>query len=264
LRKPFFSAVQVLNHVKFITLNIQLCANEMIRSILIVFVLMLFIVPSIDASLYGESVDFDDLHDQRTFSLSPDYDPDQSQGGLSGYWPYSFVISWDITYDTTVLKWHYEYNLSVSDKAISHFILEVSDTAQDNDIENVFINGSTASVEGPNTWTKAGNQTMPNPFYGIKFDDGGESASYSFDTTLNPVWGNYYAKGGNDHGNLVNAYNNALEDSNFNSDNNLDFIVRPNGGNTPPVAPEPFSSTLFIVGGATLGFRRFRKKIKSI
>ena len=30
------------------------------------------------------------------------------------------------------------------------------------------------------------------------------------------------------------------------------------------IVPEPVSSTLFIVGGATLGFRRFRKKIKSI
>jgi hypothetical protein len=27
-----------------------------------------------------------------------------------------------------------------------------------------------------------------------------------------------------------------------------------------PIVPEPVSSTLFIVGGATLGFRRFRKK----
>jgi hypothetical protein len=29
------------------------------------------------------------------------------------------------------------------------------------------------------------------------------------------------------------------------------------------VVPEPISSTLFIVGGATLGFRRFRKKLKA-
>jgi hypothetical protein len=28
------------------------------------------------------------------------------------------------------------------------------------------------------------------------------------------------------------------------------------------VVPEPIGSTLFIVGGATLGFRRFRKKFR--
>ena len=234
----------------------------MIRSILIILALTLCVVPSIHASLYGESVQFNDLHDQRTFSLAPDYDPDQSKGGLSGYWPYSFIISWDITYDLNSSIWNYEYDLSVANKDISHFILELSDTAQNNDITNIVINGSTASVEGPKTWTKAGNQIIPNPFYGIKFDDGGESVSYSFESSLDPVWGNFYAKGGTDEGNLVNAYNNALEDSNFNSDDRLDFIVRPNGGSSPPVVPEPISSTLFIVGGATLGFRRFRKKFK--
>ncbi len=31
----------------------------------------------------------------------------------------------------------------------------------------------------------------------------------------------------------------------------------------PPVAPEPISSTLFIVGGVTLGLSRFRKKFKN-
>ena len=29
------------------------------------------------------------------------------------------------------------------------------------------------------------------------------------------------------------------------------------------VAPEPISSTLFLIGAATLGFRRFRKKFKT-
>ncbi len=32
---------------------------------------------------------------------------------------------------------------------------------------------------------------------------------------------------------------------------------------TPSVVPEPISSTLFVIGGATLGFRRFRKKRKT-
>lgn len=31
---------------------------------------------------------------------------------------------------------------------------------------------------------------------------------------------------------------------------------------SPVIVPEPISSTLFLVGGATLGFRRFRKKFK--
>ena len=33
-------------------------------------------------------------------------------------------------------------------------------------------------------------------------------------------------------------------------------------GSVNVVVPEPISSTLFIIGGATLGFRRFRKKFK--
>ena len=145
---------------------------------------------------------------------------------------------------------------------ISHYILELTDTVQYNDITNVFINGNPAAVEGPQSWTKAGNQIIPNPFYGIKFDQGGSSASYSFDTARDPVWGNFYAKGGEDDGNQINAYNNALKINNFDSDNKLDFVVRPNGGSSPPIVPEPISSTLFIIGGATLGFREWKKKSK--
>ncbi len=270
------------------------------KLILILFVLILCIVTSTHAGLYGESVQFEDLHDQRTFSHSPDYDPDQSEGGLSGNWPYSFNISWDISYDFTSMLWHYEYNLSVSKKDISHFILELSDTAQYADISNVRINGKHASIEGPKTWKKAGNQQLSQSFYGMKFDDGGSSVIYSFDTALDPVWGNFYVKGGNDrfdndsdsgdsddsdsdsddrdghwrerhekeeHGKRekieLYAYNNALGFHEFNSEDKLDFIVRPNGGSNPPVVPEPISSALFITGGATIGLRRFLKKRKA-
>ena len=40
------------------------------------------------------------------------------------------------------------------------------------------------------------------------------------------------------------------------------IAVRPGRAVATTVVPEPISSTLFIVGGATLGFRRFRKKFK--
>lgn len=232
------------------------------KSVLVAIILSILLVSSTQASIYGVGVEFNDLQDQRTFSLSPDYNPDQSSGGLSGYWPYSFSISWDISYDLDALLWHYEYNLLVSTKDVSHFILEVTDSAQHDDITNIFISGNPATIESPQTWTKAGNQTLPNSFYGIKFDEGGSSVSYSFDSTLDPVWGNFYAKGGIDKGNLINAYNNALYMNNFDSNDKLDFIVRPNGGHSPPVVPEPASALLFLSGAPVFIYRRYVKKIK--
>ena len=54
--------------------------------------------------------------------------------------------------------------------------------------------------------------------------------------------------------NLVGTFNNVPSGSNdFQGQFTLDVAV----------APEPVSSTLFIVGGATLGFRRLRKKISN-
>lgn len=237
-----------------------------LKLLTVLLILALCFVQSAKASLYEKSVSFADWQDQRTFSDQPLYDPGQSQGGLSDHWP-EFSISWDISYDLNSMLWHYEYNLSAAKKDISHFILEVSDDAQQNDFMNIGINGYSADVDGPQTWTKAGNQILPNSLYGIKFDEGGSSVVYSFDSIRSPVWGNFYAKGGvdkikGDKGSKqqIMAYNNAFVMNYFDSNNEIDFIVRPNGPYPPPIVPEPVSSTLFIIGGAALGFRRFRKK----
>ncbi|RJQ56871.1 MAG: hypothetical protein C4526_00520, partial [Nitrospiraceae bacterium] len=97
-------------------------------------------------SLWQTSVDIQDLSDQRTFE-HPYYSPPASEGGLSGYWPYSFTIGWNIAYDLETSLWAYEYTLSADRKDISHFILEVSGSAGAESFYDVKINGSPADFE---------------------------------------------------------------------------------------------------------------------
>jgi hypothetical protein len=209
-----------------------------------------------------------DLKDQRTFS-SPYYNPSSSEGGLSGYWPYSFSIEWDVTQDLNTKLWTYEYTLSAARKDISHFILEITDSATADDFTDFSINGNHSSyqdnIEAPRRW----GQHPSNPgypvatdIYGMKFNTGGSAVTYSFTTANDPVWGNFYAKSGKDKGQWIYAYNNALAIEGFNSNNKLDFILRPDGGGNPPVAPEPVSYLLFFVGGAALAGRTYLKRKK--
>ena len=226
---------------------------------------------SAGSSLYKQSIGFNDLSDQRTFTFGTEnYAPSSSQGGLSGYWAASstFTINWDITCDPGTSLWSYAYNLSSSEKAISHFILELTDSASASDIIDPRVNGQSVSFDGPTAWSGGNsNPSMPADIYGIKFDCGGNSVTYSFETLRDPVWGNFYAKDGNDtadpHNPLdVYAFNNALGITGFASDKKIDFIARPNGGGCPPVVPEPISAILFVSGGITMTALRLKKSRK--
>jgi len=202
------------------------------------------------ASIYGQSVDSNDLDDNRSFS-SYDYSPPSSEGGMSGNYP-GFSISWNVYQDTNTDLWTYEYTLT-GDKEISHFILEITKPFSST------ISGD--PYEGPQIWSPSdpgnSNPGLPADIYGIKFDFGGSPVTYTIETPLDPVWGNFYAKDGKDSGADVFAYNNALAASGFDSDNKLDFIVRPNG-----VAPEPAASALFLIGGSAMVFVRKRRNKK--
>lgn len=234
-----------------------------LKSILISSLLLLFST-SAYANLYGESISFADLSGSRTYSAS---DCSSPSGELSGCWPYSFTIQWNISHDLATSYWTYSYTLSSARKAVSHFILETSVSSGSTDpIFDVMINGSSSAFDGPDTYGSAQGKSNPglaNDFYGVKFNTGGLNTTYSFTSTQDPVWGNFYAKSGKDKDEgWIYAYNNALGTAGFTSDSATDFIPRPNGGNNPPIVPEPVSSSLFAAGGLLLALKRFVLKKK--
>ena len=109
----------------------------------------------------------------------------------------------------------------------------------DSELGNLFYTalGNPSNSE-PGAFTNSG------PFINVQTSIGYWSNDYEWDDTclgVTPcVWIFTY-----DYGQLPIDYN---------LDGESAWAVR--------VVPEPISSTLFIVGGATLGFRRFRKKFK--
>lgn len=223
---------------------------------------LFFLAPNSFAGIWGESVLLSDLSDGRSF-YNAHYDPPYSEGGLSGYWPSVFTIQWDISQDSESLIWTYEYTLFSARKDISHFILEL--TEGENFID---YNWGSGAVEW-GLWDGSHGQSDPGwpvgaSFYGMKFDYGGSYVTYTLETTRDPVWGNFYVKSGKHNGNDVYAYNSGLEEFtvdpggkiHFTSDDKLDFIVRPDGGSSPPVVPEPASSILFLAGSVVFAYRR--------
>jgi hypothetical protein len=240
---------------------------------LLVTLFLLTLTVAANASLYGDSATGSDLIDRRTFDTAS-YNPSSSKGGLGGLWPFSFSISWNVSQDITSDLWTYEYTLSATSKDVSHFIIEVSDGAAQDDFSQVFASGIPLSfgdedsiLEGPAFWGL--NQGNSNPgypssseIYGIKFNVGGLSSTYQLTTNRSPVWGNFYTNGGKDKdsGLFVHAYNSALAINSYDSDEKIDFIVRPNG---TPIVPEPGSAILFLTGSAALGFSFVIKQKKN-
>lgn len=176
----------------------------------------------------------------------------------SGDWinPGPTTIYWTISQDDTGL-WHYEYQLSVYDRDISHFILETSAT---------FTNANLLSPIGPfneieiKTHTPgSGSPNLPGNIYGIKFDDAtGTTGIFAFDSWRCPVWGDFYIKGGaaknedvdiNKQQEFNTAYNSGFSavdpiDDAANGSLNGHLLVP----DTKTVVPEPSSIAVLLTG----------------
>ena len=176
-------------------------------------------------------------------------------------------ITWAVTLSSGV--WHYNYKLEVPKSDISHIIIEASASFKDSDIMNLQVNqGSVGSysVETFNAPPTSNPGQQPNPYmpgniYGIKFDDtAGETLEFSFDSYRTPVWGDFYAKGGNTGGAPNSAWNAGfLADDPMNAaaDGSQDFHILVPDTKTllNNAVPEPASIIALVVGITGLFFR---------
>jgi len=122
-----------------------------------------------------------------------------ADGGIDGIggWidPGPTTISWEVTDNIT--SWHYEYTLTVLAKDVSHFILETSPAFDATDIFNK--SGPFKSMEIKLHTAAQGSPNMPDNLFGIRFDDMlGTTVVIEFDSLRIPVWGDFYAKDGED------------------------------------------------------------------
>jgi len=172
-----------------------------------------------------------------------------------------FKVAWEVSpiAGESDYRWNYSYEFTKSDgspltKDVSHFIIQVSENFTSDDISGGL--EPDWYDEGPS------NPGIPGPIWGVKVDFGGNS--FSFDSTRDPMWGDFYAKDGkastgdvknyvynSDFGEEVanvNNYNapNALDDS----DGILHKIL------VPDTIPEP--ATMFILGLGSVLLRRRR------
>jgi hypothetical protein len=186
---------------------------------------------------------------------------------VGGLYRSSFTIDWSVTTtDNGLLR--YDYMLSgfsgQRTPAISHLILGLSESCRQSltCVIAPTVNGTAVAAQfgdyGPTTSGFSSNPMIGSTFFGVKFDSpagmGDAGVRYSFLSDRTPVWGDFYAKGGDES----YAQNDGLLTANLNSDNVNLFIARPD---TNSVVPEPSTYALLGTGLAgVLGFAKRRRR----
>lgn len=215
-----------------------------------------------------------------------------SGAGLTGtgFWANNAEISWlvenvgeTILNDETVMLWNYSYTLTVEGKDISHTIIEVSDAFTDLNILGGVSTNPESHLDsfalGNYTLTDQGasNPGMPDPIRGIKVDVSGDTKTltWSFNSNIAPVWGDFYAKDGKEDSGTVEVYvyNTGFTPGDVDPTTPVDplaegwvpvtdHILVPDSVSTPPddpgppvIIPEPGTAVLGAIG-LMLIFRR--------
>lgn len=179
-------------------------------------------------------------------------------GGITatdGWSSPSTVFSWDVKSIGTsggYILWQYDYTFTVPKKDISHAIIEVSDTAQDGDFTDLLGNMNIDKVKEYSSSSDGNsNPNMPEAMKGIKFEPGTLTLSFSFTTTLSPVWGDFYAKDGVDKDKVGETTINVTAWNDGFSVNDQDPTDGPANGSIQNHILRPDSKSIYVPDGGT-------------
>ncbi len=230
----------------------------MLRStiyLLIVLALVVFVGASNEAAA-----------DIYTGSLSTDGGADGLLTGVGQSWGAGTTLSW--TVDTAAVGGvSYEYTLTVADTqaaGISHLNVETSPNFTSADI--VSTNWPLLDLFVGTLIQNPGSPSLPSETPGIKFDNSpdAKSVTVSFISTRLPMWGDFYAKGGDA---------NEVWNAGFGADETVAPFIDPTDpadpiGNgsirdhllVPDTIPEPATLTLLALGAGGMLLRRQRRR----
>ncbi len=177
-----------------------------------------------------------------------------------------FQIKWTISQNDDQ-SWHYKYDFFKANgdplrKLISHFDFSLSDNITADDLYNFGsdIGEVTFGTFGPGP----GSPAFPTgeSIFGVKLDFTNNQTVAEFDSTRQPMWGDFYTKGGISYGDWTYAYN---IDIGVGVANLHDYTGTPvdTFGNVlskvlvPNASPEP--ATICMLGIGALSFIRKKK-----
>ena len=239
---------------------------------LAILLTVFFFLPSI-VSAAPVSVTGSDLSDYRT----TDPNGPEDNYGVTGLndWSSSnggFRISWTILNQGTY--WEYTYHFTDEDGTtikpdVSHWLLEVSSFITDENV-NSYIWDTNFTLVGPQTWAadinspntgspggNTGNPNLPEDLYGIKLDTSTEFLiSYTFKSTQNPIWGDFYAKNGKDP--VAVAWNTGIGSDPAGDETDFsDWIP------VPDTTAIPIPSAVWLLGSGLIAMVAIRRQRKS-
>lgn len=132
-----------------------------------------------------------------------------ASGGVVGGGSYShvpppanaegFTIAWEVSQNMDG-TWHYEYTMLDAaggnlNPAVSHAIFQLSENITPGDLFN--FGGNNQQITYGTFGPAPSNPGIPGSIFGIKIDTDGMSPTVlSFDSNRQPMWGDFYTKGG--------------------------------------------------------------------